>query len=348
MPTAAAAPATTFPAATPMAFVRAIVLAYGRYGVDPAAALKQARITPSQLQRHGARITAAQMETICAAAMQELDDEALGWFSRKLPWGSYGMLARASLTAPNLGVALKRWCRHHRLLTDDIALSLSISGAVATLAVDERSRLGPMREFCLVTTLRNVHGYACWSIDSRIPLLQATFPYAAPPHREAYPLMFRGPLRFDAERAGFSFDAQYLTLPLRRDERALQAMLRRALPLIVLQYRRDRLLAPQVQTLLRSRPAQANADVLAQALHVSVRTLHRQLREEGASLQGIKDRVRREQAIEQLCRSVRPIKQIALAVGFASEKSFARAFRDWTGTTPSAFRDQAQRPQNGL
>ena len=327
-----------------MAFVRAIVLAYERYGVDPGPALKQARITPSQLQRPGARITAEQMETISATAMQQLDDEALGSFSRKLPWGSYGMLSRASLTAPNLGVALKRWCRHHRLLTDDILLSLSVSGPVATLAIDERSRLGPMREFCLVTTLRNVHGYACWSIDSRIPLLQAAFPYAAPAHHEAYPLMFRGPLRFDADRAGFSFDAQYLALPLRRDERALQLMLRRALPLIVLQYRRDRLLAQQVQALLRSQPAQANADALAQALHVSVRTLHRQLRDEGASLQELKDRVRREQAIEQLCRSARPVKQIALAVGFASEKSFARAFRDWTGTSPSAFRQQAQRP----
>lgn len=327
-----------------MAFVRAIVLAYERYGVDPAPALKQARITPSQLQRPGARITAEQMETISATAMQQLDDEALGSFSRKLPWGSYGMLSRASLTAPNLGVALKRWCRHHRLLTDDILLSLSVSGPVATLAIDERSRLGSMREFCLVTTLRNVHGYACWSIDSRIPLLQATFPYAAPAHHEAYPLMFRGPLRFDADRAGFSFDAQYLALPLRRDERALQLMLRRALPLIVLQYRRDRLLAQQVQALLRSQPAHANADALAQALHVSVRTLHRQLRDEGASLQELKDRVRREQAIEQLCRSARPVKQIALAVGFASEKSFARAFRDWTGTSPSAFRQQAQRP----
>jgi AraC-like DNA-binding protein len=115
-------------------------------------------------------------------------------------------------------------------------------------------------------------------------------------------------------------------------------MLRRALPLIVLQYRRDRLLAPQVQTLLRSAARTGHADVLAQALHVSVRTLHRQLREEGASLQGIKDRVRREQAIEQLCRSVRPIKQIALAVGFASEKSFARAF-------PGLDRHDAERVQ---
>ena len=337
-------PETSYPAATPMAFVQAIVRTYERYGVDPAAALKQARITPAQLHRPGARITAAQMELISGTAMQQLDDEALGSFSRRLPWGSYGMLSRASLTAPNLGVALKRWCRHHRLLTDDILLSLSTDGPTARLRLAERRPLGTLREFCVVTTLRNLHGYACWAIDSRIPLLQAEFPYPAPAHREAYPLMFRGPLRFDADQAGFSFDAQYLALPLRRDERALQTMLKRALPLIVHQYRRDRLLVQQVRTLLRDRPADAaSAETLAHALHVSVRTLHRQLQEEGASLQALKDGVRREQAIEQLCRSARPIKQIAAAVGFASEKSFARAFRHWTGESPSAFRQRARR-----
>lgn len=337
------APTPTPAAATPMAFVRAIVRAYERRGVDPAAALLQAQITPAQLRRLDACITAGQMEAVCLVAMQQLDDEALGWFTRKLPWGSYGMLARASITAPNLGVALKRWCRHHRLLTDDIEVGLSVTGAVATLAIDERRRLGAMREFCLVTTLRNVHGIACWMIDSRIPLLRAEFPFAAPAHRTAYPLMFRGPVHFDAGHAAFSFDAQYLAQPLRRDERALQVMLRRALPLVVLQYRRDRLLAQQVRSLLRGRRAEAaNADTLAAALHVSTRTLHRQLREEGASLQALKDQARREQAIEQLCRGNRPIKQIALAVGYAGEKSFARAFRHWMGTSPSEFRRQSR------
>ncbi len=92
--------------------------------MDPTQALKQAQIAPSLLRDPNARISATQMELISGAAMQELDDEALGWFSRKLPWGSYGMLARASLSAPNLDVALKRWCCHHGLIADDIALTL--------------------------------------------------------------------------------------------------------------------------------------------------------------------------------------------------------------------------------
>src|SRR5438045_3588684 len=153
-------------AATPMAFVRAMLLGYEKYGIDPSAALRQAQITPSQLRKADARITAAQMETISAFAMQQLDDEALGWFSRKLPWGSYGMLCRASITSPKLGVAIQRWCRHHRLLTDDIVLTLERHGELAHFAVEERRALGTFREFCLVTSLRFLHGFACWAIDS--------------------------------------------------------------------------------------------------------------------------------------------------------------------------------------
>ena len=272
--------------------------------------------------------------------MQELDDEALGWFSRRLPWGTYGMLCRASLGAPNLGVALKRWCRHHRLLTDDVTLEFQVARNVARLSIDEHRNFAAMREFCLVTLLRYVHGYACWAIDSRIPLLEASFPYPAPPHCDVYALMFApDPAYFNAPRASFSFDAQYLALPIRRDERALRTMLQRALPITVLPYRRDRLLVQRVRALLRSDAAGAGtAAALAHALHLSTRTLHRQLRDEGSSLQALKDEVRREMAIDLLARTARPVKQIALSVGFRNEKSFARAFRLWTGRSPSEYR----------
>ena len=323
-----------------MAFVRAIVHGYARYGVDPADALRQAQIAPRDLARAGARVTAAQFEALNAHAMQELDDEALGWFTRRLPWGSYGLLCRASLGAPDLGVAIKRWCRHHRLLTDDIGLDLEVTGGVATVSIAEPRALDPaLREFCLVSSLRFLHGYACWAIDSRISLREAAFPFAAPPHRDAYALMFSPDVRFKAVRAQMSFDERYLALPLQRDERALRTMLKRALPLTVLQYRRDRLLGQRVRELLRTHIEQAgNADALATLLNVSTRTLHRQLTDEGTSLQALKDAVRREQALQQLQRTAKPIKQIALAVGFRNEKSFSRAFRTWTGTTPGAFR----------
>ena len=55
-----------------------------RYGIDPGGALRAAQITPKELWRPGARVTAAQFEALNEHAMQELDDEALGWFTRRL------------------------------------------------------------------------------------------------------------------------------------------------------------------------------------------------------------------------------------------------------------------------
>jgi AraC-like DNA-binding protein len=329
------------PALTPIAFVNAIVLAYNRYGMDPTSALNTAQIAPELLTDPAARITAAQMENISGVAMQELDDEGLGWFSRRLPWGSYGMLARASISAPNLGVALKRWCRHHGLLIDDITLTLSVSGNTARLSITEQRDLKDLREFCLVSVLRNVLGLACWLIDSRIPLTGAQFPFAAPAHLNVYSVLFSAPALFTSGPAAIEFDAMYLAQPLRRDEAALRQMLKRALPLTVLPYRRDRLLVQRVRQALVSQPDDTHsADDLAALLNLSTRTLHRQLKDESASLQALKDEVRQARAIDLLQRSQRPIKQVAQAAGFQNEKSFIRAFKGWTGRSPDQFRRQ--------
>ncbi len=337
-------PAPSARAATPVAFVQAIVQAYRMQGRDPSQALAQAQIPPALLLNPANRITAAQMETISGAAMRELGDEALGWFARPLPWGSYGMLARASLSAPTLGTALKRWCRHHRLLTPDITLALATTGEVASITLTEHRPPGGdggLREFCFVSVLRNVLGLACWFVDSRIPLLSASFGFDAPTHAEAYPVMFDGPTTFGADETGIRFDARYLALPLKRDEAAMNQMLQRALPIQVRPYRRDRLLVQRVRQVLTSQPlASHNAADLAEQLNTSARTLHRQLKDEGATLQALKDEVRRQRAIEWLQRTSKPIKQVAEAAGFQNEKSFIRAFKGWTGVTPGEFRSQ--------
>jgi AraC-like DNA-binding protein len=328
-------------AATPIAFVHAIVRAYQRYGLDPVPALLQAQIAPILLRDPSARITALQMEQLSGAAMQALDDEALGWFSRRLPWGSYGMLARASISAPHMGLAVARWCRHHGLIAPDITLRLAVDAGIATLHSAENCDLGEQREFCLVSVLRNIHGLACWLIDSRIPLLQAEFPFAAPAHQSAYAVLFSCPTQFESKVACLRFDASYLQLPLARDEKSLQTMLQHALPLTVLQYRRDRLLVQRVrQALALPHPQPHTAESLADLLHVSPRTLHRQLKDEGATLQGLKDATRQVQAVSMLQRSNRPIKQVAEAAGFRNEKSFIRAFKGWTGQSPGDFRLQ--------
>lgn len=331
-------------AETPIAFIQAIAAAYAQRGLRVDEALKKAQIEPKTLKKNNARVTAMQMELMSGIAMQELDDEGLGWFSRRLPWGSYGMLVRASLTSPTLGVALARWCRHHGLLTDDILLNLTERNGIATLQLDEVRDLGAYQEFCVVSVLRNALGVACWLTDSRIPLTATHLRFAPPVHADSYRVLFDGPTHFNASANCLQFDAGYLALPVRRDEAALQHMLQRALLLTVRPYRRDRLLVEKVRQTLAQYPEHSrNADDLAAWLNMSARTLHRQLKEEGASLQGLKDVVRRDVAMTQLQRTSRPLKQVSEAAGFQNEKSFIRAFKSWTGTSPDAFRQQHER-----
>lgn len=329
-------------AETPIAFIQAISTAYSKRGLPFEAALEKAQIEPQLLKKSNARVTALQMELISGIAMQELDDEGLGWFSRRLPWGSYGMLVRASLTSPTLGVALTRWCRHHGLLTDDIRLRLTERNGVATLQLDEVRGLGEFQEFCVVSVLRNALGVACWLTDSRIPLQATTLRFAPPQHHDSYRVLFDGTTTFNATAHTLQFDAGYLALPVRRDEAALQQMLQRALLLTVRPYRRDRLLVEKVRQTLAQHPEHSrNADDLAAWLNMSARTLHRQLQEEGASLQQLKDSVREQRARELLLRTSKALKQIANEVGFSNEKSFIRAFKTWTGQAPETFRQSA-------
>jgi AraC-like DNA-binding protein len=200
-----------------------------------------------------------------------------------------------------------------------------------------------MEEFCFATLFRYILGYACWAVNSRIPLLETCFPFDALEHIEVYRMLFPGPLHFRSESAKISFDPQYAALSIRRDDRALNKMLQHAVPLTIFPYRRDRLLVQRVRELLRMQPDSPHTgESLAMELHVSPRTLHRQLQEEGTSLQALKNEIRRDRAVELLNRTSRPIKQIAPAVGFHNEKSFSRAFKQWTGVTPESVREKGR------
>ena len=331
-----------------MAFVQAIVRAYEERQMSALGALEKAQIPPDLIHQNRERITALQMEALSDAAMRELDDEALGWFERRLPWGSYGMLARASISAPHLGLALARWCRHHGLIAPDIQLQLSEQAGIATLTLHEVRALGEMREFCLLSVLRNIHGFASWLINEPISLLHASFPFAEPAHASVYHVLFApGSVEFEAPVASLQFESRWLQAPLARDEAALNRMLQRALPIQVRPYQREKTLVQRVRQLLAaSGEEQQTAETLSRKLHLSQRSLHRQLKEEGASLQALKDDIRRERAIALLLRTSRPIKRVAQACGFLNDKSFIRAFRLWTGLSPSEFRKTAgQRPQ---
>ena len=77
---------------------------------------------------------------------------------------------------------------------------------------------------------------------------------------------------------------------------------------------------------------------VARALAMSDRNLQRALRDDGTSFQKVLDEVRRDLAISHLANPATSAGQVGFLLGFSEPSAFHRAFRRWTGKTPSAYR----------
>jgi AraC-like DNA-binding protein len=86
---------------------------------------------------------------------------------------------------------------------------------------------------------------------------------------------------------------------------------------------------------------------VALALEMSVRTLQRRLHAEGSSLQEIRDRVCRERAAMRLLDPGISVSSIASDLGFCDVAAFSKAFKRWTGKSPSDYRPPRQRRYSG-
>ena len=104
-------------------------------------------------------------------------------------------------------------------------------------------------------------------------------------------------------------------------------------------YRRDREAVRAVREhLAATLAAGSSLDQAARNLGISKRTLHRRLREEGASFRSVRDAVRRQAALARLERTGDPVAAIALDLGYSEPSAFFRAFIAWTGLAPSEYR----------
>jgi AraC-like DNA-binding protein len=110
-----------------------------------------------------------------------------------------------------------------------------------------------------------------------------------------------------------------------------------------------RLQGGELSQRVRARLAKATGlmptlEVVAQAEHVSKRTLMRHLAGEGQTYQGLLDEVRFERACWLLQQSDVTVETVANQLGYEDASNFGRTFKRWSGLTPSEFRRQLKMP----
>jgi AraC-like DNA-binding protein len=78
-------------------------------------------------------------------------------------------------------------------------------------------------------------------------------------------------------------------------------------------------------------------EAIADTLNVTSRTLQRKLSTEDTNFREILNAVKIERAIYYMTKKKQPPKQVAYLVGFKDASSFTKAFKRYTGKTPSDY-----------
>ena len=152
--------------------------------------------------------------------------------------------------------------------------------------------------------------------------------------------MFRAPVQFEAEESLLRFprDAFEQRLDDGNPELAEhnEAVLRRSLEQLQAASCSER-----VRNFLQAQlpDGEPSAERIAQALHLSLRSLQRHLAEEGTSYEALLGDTRQALALQHMRDPRCSISEIAYLLGFSDSSSFGRAFKRWTGQTPSQYRD---------
>ena len=105
-----------------------------------------------------------------------------------------------------------------------------------------------------------------------------------------------------------------------------------------LELQNGRTLTSQIKQMLMSADATfLSMEEVAETLHITPRTLQRRLATENTSYRVLINAVKIERAIHYMTKKNQPPKQAAYLVGFKDASSFTKAFKRYTGETPSGY-----------
>ncbi len=272
---------------------------------------------------------------------QNLNDEFLGCTNQPCKLGMFPFMARHVLHYKSLENMLEQGISFYNLVTDDLQMKLLRSGDFAELAFTFPHPERDPQHFFLEFWLIIWHRFSSWLIDVKIPLSLVCFTHPKPAHYQEAKLLFACRHSFNRPVVKLCFHAKYLDLPCVRTKKELTRFLRDSpadlitipgsehsfkakIRAILLHHESDTLYCPSFET-------------LALNLSMSAQTLRRRLKVEGTSYPMIKDEIRRDLAIDYLQMSNRSITDISNALGFSEPRSFTRAFKHWTGVSPSKY-----------
>lgn len=333
------APTTITATTIPIAFVHNMLQGVRARGLAQEDFLADAGIAAELMTQAGSRVMVEQYVGLFKSIINRLDDDGMGLHSRPLRRGSFALIARSTISAPTLEVAMRRIAHTYRLLQDDVRVQIQRNGALAGFALTFVDDTQAAPEFLHELLLRVFWRLLAWLAGGKLPVSRFEFAFPRPVHAHSYNRVFPSSQVFGCAQSAFWFDAKLLQQPVRQDEASLSHFLANAQFHVILPQRNQNTVSASVRShLQRSLPSWLDLATTATALHMSSATLQRKLSAEGTSFKALKDALRRDHAIVRLNTSTVTPQALANELGFSDVASFQRAFKGWTGCAPGAYR----------
>lgn len=273
-------------------------------------------------------------------------EEALGLeLAREAPFSFFGVLSHAASYADDLRSALGILVRYRNLLSSELEMGLEEREGEAHYwmrhPLDDRMPAATPPEATAGITVRFVREI----LGLPEVLLRVEFRHRRTRPLPVYRDYFRTEVLFGRGRNAIVFRSEAMGWPTQQGDRHRFAFLVEHLDFL-----RARLLDGEEREALHrikgaiaenARRGEFGVEALARRLGVGLRTLQRQGREEGVSLRDLLDEAREAHARRLLEDSRLSVEEVSFLVGYSAESAFRRAFKRWTGTSPSEVRRRA-------
>lgn len=311
-----------------------------RSGADIPALLESCGIPRHLLDQPEARIERDTFIQLMLGVMRQTEDEFLGFGQgRKSRPGTFSMMAHAVINCSNLERAIRRGLKFYELFDLEVVSYLERADGEAAIRV-EASEWLDFREVIVESLIFLALRFMGWLVGKEIQpeRIELDFPSGDDDHE--YAALFTCPVEFDCKNNRVVFSEDYLDLPLVQNQLSLSRFLQDSLAQLIDGNIHNVGLPAQIRAIISREYGNNFPDFseICEQLNMTPQTLRRRLKEANTSYQEIKDSIRKDASVYYLSRPDLSIDEIALLMGFSEASSFHRAFKKWTGKTPSAYR----------
>jgi AraC-like DNA-binding protein len=321
-------------------YVRPMADQLAGMGFDVDRWLGQSHLSRKQLDGPSFALAYPTFQRLARDALSMSREPALGLLiGERLLANSHGMLGYAALSSGTIRQALELVEHYTPVRTSLISISHTVRSGELRIVFAETRPLGDVQRLVLEAVTLSIKNILDSISMGVCQVRMIAFPFDAPDYAPLARDLFRCDVRYRHPWAGATLPSEVMDVPLKMaDPEAFREAA------LICQRELDKLtanesLAARVRRLLLEKQnGFPSLQITARLFHMTPRTLHRRLVDEGTSFHELLEDVRRTLAVEHVKSGRFSFEEIAYMLGYSDLANFRRAFRRWESVPPSAYR----------